>query len=427
MHTHLVARKLALLGHDVTMFAAHASDHALNVVSVCAPTAGLSGRREWQVENDAYREIVERIAAADFDVVHNNSLHPVPLAYASTLPPMMTVLHTPPFSPLVDQARQTACRFVAVSQSVADQWREHIRVSDIVANGIELDLFAAVSASARPPRAIWYGRIVPEKGLHLAIDAARLASLEIDVAGPIIDRDYWAQMIAPRCGSDVHYLGHLDHVTLRGHISRAGVVLVTPRWEEPFGLVAAEALACGTPVAAFRRGALPDVIGDAGVLADRDDPVDLARAGPPRARNRRVAVPTSRGRRSRLHGDDRALRCHLSCSGDKAGWHLGGRRVSAAPFAVCVPARNECELLPKLLTSLAAQTSGWDHGRVFLVANNCTDDTVAVAAKWTSRLPLTIIDVAFASRRSACGVGTKACAGRRSGLAGREPIRRPSC
>ena len=278
MHTHLVARKLALLGHDVTMFAAHGSDQALNVVSICEPTAALSGPREWQVENQAYHEIVERIAGADFDVVHNNSLHPVPLAYASTLQPMLTVLHTPPFSPLVDQARHTRSRFVAVSQSVADQWREHIHVADIVANGIELDLFAPVTDSARPPRAIWYGRIVPEKGLHLAIEAARLASLEIDAAGPIIDREYWAQMILPRCGSDVHYLGHLDHVTLREHISRAGVVLVTPRWEEPFGLVAAEALACGTPVAAFRRGALPDVVGDAGVLADRDDPVDLARA-----------------------------------------------------------------------------------------------------------------------------------------------------
>ena len=81
--------------------------------------------------------------------------------------------------------------------------------------------------------------------------------------------------------------------------------------------------------------------------------------------------------------------------------------MSGARFAVCVPARNERDLLPKLLTSLTTQTAGWDYGRIFLVANNCTDDTVAVATRWKSRLPLTIIDVAFSATEAHAGTARK--------------------
>ena len=280
MHTHLLARKLVERGHKVTLFASRGSDEAgWNLVTVCSPTASLAGLDEAREEGRAYEAIVAAIAADPFDVVHNNCLHSLPLTAAARLPPMMTVLHTPPFLPLADGVKRAAgARLVAVSPTVARQWNEHAAVTDIVMNGVELDMFAPSATRARPPRAIWYGRIVPEKGLHLALEAARLAKLELDVAGPIIDRDYWVQEIAPRCTSGVTYLGHLDHATLRWHIARASVALITPRWEEPFGLVAAEALACGTPVAAFRRGALPDVVGDAGILALPDNVHDLARA-----------------------------------------------------------------------------------------------------------------------------------------------------
>ena len=279
MHTHLLARKLVERGHDVTLFAARGSDAQTRTISICEPTGGLVGEQEVCEERAAYETIVTRIAAGNFEIVHNNSLHPLPLSSIRLLPPMVTVLHTPPFMPLAAGAEQAkASRFVAVSHSVAKQWRGIVDDLDIVPNGVELQMFAPGGIRNGPPRAIWYGRIVPEKGLHLALDAAKLASLPIDVAGPIGDRGYWAQEIAPRCDATVNYLGHLDHPTLRWHIARARVALVTPRWEEPFGLVAAEALATGTPVATFRRGALPDVIGDAGCLANADDPVDLARA-----------------------------------------------------------------------------------------------------------------------------------------------------
>ncbi len=279
MHTHLLARKLTEREHDVTLFAARGSEFGGKTIAICDPTGALIGAQELRQEQAAYEAIVNRIAVGDFDIVHNNSLHPWPLHSLPRLPPMVTVLHTPPFMPLAAGAADaTGSRFVAVSKSVAKQWRGIIDHADIIPNGVELQTFMPGDARIEPPRAIWFGRIVPEKGLHLALDAARLASLPIDVAGPVCDRAYWAQEIAPRFNADVNYLGHLDHAALRWHISRAAVALVTPRWEEPFGLVAAEALATGTPVAAFRRGALPEVIGDAGCLAQPDDAADLARA-----------------------------------------------------------------------------------------------------------------------------------------------------
>ena len=279
MHTHLVARKLSAHGHDVTLFAAFGSNACTKIVSVCDPTAGLTGEDEHYVEQGAYEQIVKQIAAGGFDVVHNNSLHFWPLLKQHSLPPMVTVLHTPPFPTLAGAARAAGngC-YIAVSHALAAQWRGIVAETNVVPNGVELEMFAPAGPRSTSPKAIWFGRIVPEKGLHLALDASKAAGLPLEIAGPIIDRTYWANEIAPRCDASVTYLGHLDHSTLRWHIARASVALVTPRWEEPFGLVAAEALATGTPVAAFRRGALPDVIGDAGCLATPDNPLDLARA-----------------------------------------------------------------------------------------------------------------------------------------------------
>ena len=127
--------------------------------------------------------------------------------------------------------------------------------------------------------AVWSGRIVPEKGLSEAIVAARRAGFPVRFAGPIGDAEYYDDEIKPLLGPDVRYEGHLRQDELAELVGGAAVALVTPRWEEPYGLVVAEALACGTPVAAIARGGIPEILDESsGRLACPGDLDGLVRA-----------------------------------------------------------------------------------------------------------------------------------------------------
>ena len=137
----------------------------------------------------------------------------------------------------------------------------------------------ALQCPAESGTAVWFGRIVPEKGTHLAIQAAHRARLRLHLAGPVCDQRYFDEEVQPLLASGDTYHGHLRHRELIDLIGMGSVFLCTPRWEEPYGLVVAEALACGTPVAAFRRGALPEILDiNTGRFARADDVDSLAEA-----------------------------------------------------------------------------------------------------------------------------------------------------
>lgn len=286
MHTHLLARTLIARGHRVTLFAAEGSDPALGLRPSGPPTGEGHGDllREERValaELDAYRRIMERIAAGRFDIVHNAALHDLPLTMAHCLRvPMLTAFHTPPFPGLETGVRDRSgegMRFAAVSACVRDIWQPVVPVDAVVRNGIDLTQFAYGAMGG--DYAVWSGRLVPEKGPHLAIDAARRAGVPLRVAGPRSNESYWQEELLPRFGGSIEYLGHLGHADLARQVAGARVAVCTPRWEEPYGLVVAEALACGTPVAGFARGALPEIVDAAtGALAPADDVPALAEA-----------------------------------------------------------------------------------------------------------------------------------------------------
>lgn len=289
-HIHALARSLRDRGHEVSVFAAPGSDPALDVhpLDVEEFDASNTARADvsappdaWMREHHAYLSLMislGRTGHERFDVVHNNSLHHLPVAMASTLSiPMVTTLHTPP-TPWLESALRFApshSAFAAVSEFTAQQWR-HVVDAVVVRNGIDLSRWREGPGG---PDAVWFGRIVPEKAPHLAIDAVRRAGITIDLAGPVFDNDYFEREIRPRLGPDARLLGHLHSTRLSEVVQRARVTVLTPRWEEPYGLVAAESMASGTPVAAFARGGLTEVVGaGGGCLAPPDDVDALSRA-----------------------------------------------------------------------------------------------------------------------------------------------------
>lgn len=302
-HQWSVTHALERRGHVVTLFAAAGSDPDLRVVAWpdrdIPPPPGRVDLTEapelLDAEREAYAAVMERLGgelAADFDVVHNHSLHPLPTAMAATLPrPLVTTLHTPPVARLesaLRDARPGSVRCVAVSEQVRAAWSHLDPDVRVIPNGVDTDRWLPGPGG---PDLIWTGRLVPEKGPHLAIDAARRCGRRLLLAGPVIDAHYVDEEIRPRLGPDVVHLGHLDRRALVRAVGAAGVALVTPQWDEPYGLVVAEALASGTPVVAFARGGIPEILTpECGRLVPPDDVAAMAAAVPQAERLSRAAA-----------------------------------------------------------------------------------------------------------------------------------------
>jgi glycosyltransferase involved in cell wall biosynthesis len=296
-HVWSLADGLRRRGHDVTLFAGPGSDPRLGVevLDLRRPEISAEARNDvsmsparWLDEHHAYLDLMLRLFGdweGRFDVIHNHSLHHLPIAMARAIRiPMVSTLHTPP-TPWLESAIQSGdgcpVTFAAVSAHTAAAWRSVVPDARVVPNGIDTEQWPEGPGGGP---LVWFGRIVPEKGAHLGLDAARHAGLPIVLAGPVADRVYFDREVRPRLGGDARYAGH------------ARAVLATPCWDEPYGLVAAEALACGTPVCGFARGGMTEVVGTgAGVLVDGGDVHALARAiavavDLPRARIREYAV-----------------------------------------------------------------------------------------------------------------------------------------
>jgi glycosyltransferase involved in cell wall biosynthesis len=295
-----LCRGLRERGVEVTVFAGAGSDPRLGARELATRPLALSdsARRDvamppasWLTEHHAYLQLMLELQQRDdVDVVHNNSLHHLPVAMAAAArAPMVTTLHTPPtpwLEPAIAIADDPRSRYVAVSEHTRASWR-HAADAEVVPNGVDV-------ARWRPgpggEALAWVGRLVPEKAPHLAIDAARAAGRPLRLAGPVGDPEYVRTMVRPRLGAGVELLGHLGTDDLVELFGTSAATLVTPVWDEPYGLVAAESLACGTPVVAFDRGGLREFVtpsvgrlvagGDvAAAAAAVPDAVALDRAG----------------------------------------------------------------------------------------------------------------------------------------------------
>ena len=280
--TWALVRGLRERGVDVTLFAGPGSDPALGAHELAVAPLELSAAARadvsmppepWLREHHAYLQVMLELRdRADIDVIHNNSLHFLPLALAqSCAAPMLTTLHTPPtpwLEPTIGLMDQSRSRFVAVSHHTAAQWA-HVTTADVVHNGIDTSVWTPGPGG---DDLVWVGRVVPEKAPHEAIRIAAASGRRLRLAGPVGNPDYYRACVEPLLGPDAVYLGHLDVPSLRDLVGSSAAMVVTPEWDEPYGLVAAESLACGTPVVGYRRGGLPEFVVDGcGVLVEPGD------------------------------------------------------------------------------------------------------------------------------------------------------------
>lgn len=280
-----LVRAVRGLGHTVDLYAARGSQGHVRSVELpgvdwtgdplsASDTAYPPGARER--EELAFERLARHLKSAGYDIVHNNSLSPQLFHHDL---PLLTTLHTPAIPEMQEAicaAGERAGRFTAVSTTTAADWVLP-RPASVIPNGVDTDLWQPGPGGNA---AVWFGRIVPEKGLHLAMDACRLAGIPLLIAGRVGDHRYFSTHIVPRMtGCAATWVGALDHAALQTLVSQCRVCLVTPRWEEPFGLVAFEAMAAGTPVAAFRRGGMGEILATApAALATPDDVESLAAA-----------------------------------------------------------------------------------------------------------------------------------------------------
>jgi glycosyltransferase involved in cell wall biosynthesis len=269
-------------GHDVLLHCAEGSEVA-GVELVMVPTPADAdqalvmpgGGRTTPTPGvtAAITAMFRGIEASRPDVVSQHAFDAPAFEMAETLPSLHT-LHLPPIEPAVVAAarRIPAARLATVSQSCRRDWEAAgVRMGRVIRNGIS-DL--AGNGDPGDDVALIAGRISPEKGVDHALRAARLADLRCRIAGSLYDPDYVVDLV----GAEV--LGSIPRDELRRLMGRCAVTVCAIRWEEPFGLVAAEAQMAGCPVAAYRRGAMPEVVeeGVSGFLATPDDVHDLARA-----------------------------------------------------------------------------------------------------------------------------------------------------
>jgi glycosyltransferase involved in cell wall biosynthesis len=333
--------ELVARGHDVTLFASGDSETRATLVPGCAKALRLGGCDEDPIA--AHVAMIDEVfrRADRFDVIHFHTDYLQFLVLDRE--PHVAVTTTHGRLDLRDHAdvyrRFAHHAFVSISdaQRAPMPWLGWRRT---VHHGLPLDLHP-FRAGARGDYLAFLGRLSPEKGCDVAIEIARRAGLPLKIAGKRDrrDRTYLEQRLDPLLARSPHveYVGEIGGRVKDELLGDARALLFPIAWPEPFGLVMIEAMACGTPVVAFRRGSVPEVI-DPGVTGAIVDDVDGAvRALDDVARLDRAAVRATFERRfsaRRMADDYLALYHDLIEQEQGHGRDLVRRRVAGiAPRA----------------------------------------------------------------------------------------------
>jgi glycosyltransferase involved in cell wall biosynthesis len=255
-----LAEGLVRQGTDVTVYANGES-------TVKAEVRWLFPRHEWPLSSEltgVTRELdhiswAVADAERNCDIIHVNSALAVPLSRLTTRPVVCT-MHHPYEDALVEiYERHNQVSYVSIS---AHQASRHTKIfTRVIHHGIDLKRYCF--SEQKKPYLCFLGRICPIKGPHNAIEIAKRAGMPLKIAGEVqpIFREYFETRIRPHLdGRNVEFLGEADLNLKNDLLGNATALLFPIEWEEPFGLVMVEAMACGTPVIAFPGGAVEEIV-----------------------------------------------------------------------------------------------------------------------------------------------------------------------
>lgn len=255
----LLTEGLVARGHDVTLFASGNSQTSAKLVSVVATG--------WSEDAEIDPKVAEcsHIAAAferadDFDVIHN-SFDFLPLTYTRLVAtPVVTTIHgfsSPQIVPVYERYDDCSA-YVAISAADRHPALHYVAT---IHHGIDTDAFALDPSPGE--HLLFFGRIHPDKGAAEAIAVAHGAGRPLVIAGIVQDQDYFDQEVAPHVdGVQVRFEGPVSAADRSSVLGGTYALLHLIGFDEPFGFGVAEAMACGTPVVAYERGSMRELIDD---------------------------------------------------------------------------------------------------------------------------------------------------------------------
>jgi glycosyltransferase involved in cell wall biosynthesis len=268
----LLADGLVEQGHDVTLFASGDSRTKAKLAAVypVAPSRQI-GRTFWELHHAL--SCFER--ASDFDIINDHTGLLGAALGGTTATPLVHTVHGPlddESGAMYEQIGRVAPEVGLISISM-NQRKPKTDLNWIANCPNALDFSVYPCKPHRGDYLLFLGRMSPDKGAHRAVAVAMQAGLPLKLAGKLQEtkeREYFHELVEPHLVDGIEYLGEVTHGEKVELLQNARATLFPIEWEEPFGLVMIESMACGTPVIATRWGAVPEVIehGRSGIIVD---------------------------------------------------------------------------------------------------------------------------------------------------------------
>ena len=274
-----LARGLADAGHDVLLAAPGNSECPVPCVPglpVAHPEAGIIAETNVEMRH----VVMAYDAMADRELIHDHTIAGPLYRHRPPGVPVVVTNHGPfdENTNVLFAAMAGDTAIVAISQNQADT-AEGVAVTRVIHHG--MDVAPVPVGDGGGGYALFLGRMNPTKGAREAVEIARAAGVPLRLAAKMredAEHDYFDSEIKPLLGDEVEYVGEVDEVGKYELLGEAIAMLNPIQWEEPFGLVMIESLACGTPVVTTSTGSVPEIIDDGKTGWIRDDHEELADA-----------------------------------------------------------------------------------------------------------------------------------------------------